>query len=106
MTINNDVRYAVEKIHAAHDLLASLTIPSEKRLAGAVHEILLAAHHKPLPTARARELHEIIMRPFEGRDSWEELAARLSELELHDISEAICSLSHEVTAAYYGEADE
>jgi hypothetical protein len=103
MTINTEVGYAWAKITAAYDLLASLTIPTNQRLAGAAHVLRLAVQHGLLPTTRARELHERALLSFQGAaGDWESVAAALDPAELTEIGHAIRDLCGEVTAVYYG----
>jgi hypothetical protein len=103
MAVNIRASYAAEKLVTAYDLLASLTIPAQKRLAGALWEISMLQQHQDQLTDRGRELYRQIFDRIEGSGTWDDRIAVMSEAELTDIGHLIRDLFYETQSHYHGE---
>jgi hypothetical protein len=100
--VNIKARYAAEKVGAAYDILASLTVSAPRRIAGAMHEISLLSSHQDQLSERGRELYLRIEEVMNVPGSWEATAEAMSEGERNRFRELLRDLFYETQSTYYG----
>jgi hypothetical protein len=102
MTVRNDSSYAAEKLSAAYDLMATLTVSAEKRLAGALSEVMLLDGHEGQLTERGRDLFGQLKHETESSGSFAEIAREMGESQRERVGQLIRALFHDTLAHYHG----